>query len=71
MAYSHQRRKKLGAYGGSGSLLPDNNRIGNSIRPIALGRKNPLFAGSHEAAKRSAMLFSLLGTCKMHNINPY
>jgi transposase len=30
-----------------------------------------LFAGSHEAAQRSAMLYSLLGTCKMHSIEPY
>jgi transposase len=30
-----------------------------------------LFAGSHEAAKRSAMLYSLMGTCKMHGINPF
>ena len=36
-----------------------------------LGRKNYLFAGSHEAAKRSGMLYSLLGTCKMHGIEPY
>jgi len=43
----------------------------NSIRPAALGRKNYLFAGSHEAAKRSGMLYSLLGTCKMHGIEPY
>jgi len=39
--------------------------------PVAIGRKNYLFAGSHEAAKRSAMLYSLLGTCKLHGINPF
>ncbi len=49
----------------------DNNPVENSIRPVALGRKNYLFAGSHEAAKRSGMLYSLLGTCKMHGIEPY
>jgi transposase len=52
-------------------LKIDNNPVENSIRPVALGRKNYLFAGSHEAAKRSGMLYSLLGTCKMHNIEPY
>ncbi len=36
-----------------------------------VGRKNYLFAGSHEAAQRSAMLYSLLGTCKLHDINPF
>jgi transposase len=30
-----------------------------------------LFAGSHQAAKRSAMLYSLMGTCKLHGINPF
>jgi len=49
----------------------DNNPVENSIRPVALGRKNYLFCGSHEAAQRSAMLYSLLGTCKMHGIEPY
>jgi transposase len=49
----------------------DNNPVENSIRPVAIGRKNYLFAGSHEGAKRSAMLYSLLGTCKMNNVNPF
>jgi transposase len=42
-----------------------------SIRPVAVGRKNYLFAGSHEAAQRSAMLYSLVGTCKLQDINPF
>jgi hypothetical protein len=36
-----------------------------------IGRKNYLFAGSHEAAQRSAMLYSFMGTCKLHGINPF
>ncbi len=36
-----------------------------------LGRKNYLFAGSHEAAQRTAMVYSLLGSCKMQGVNPY
>jgi hypothetical protein len=48
-----------------------DNPVENSIRPSVLGKKNFLFAGSHEAAQRSAMLYSLLGTCKMHGIEPY
>ena len=36
-----------------------------------VGRKNYLFAGSHEAAQRSAMLYSLMGTCKLHGVNPF
>jgi transposase len=45
--------------------------VENSIQPVALGRKNYLFAGSHEAARRSGMLYSLFGTCKMQGIKPY
>ncbi|MFV1977502.1 MAG: IS66 family transposase, partial [Candidatus Scalindua sp.] len=54
----------------NGDLLIDNNLIENSIRPNALGRKNYLFAGSHEGAQRTAMFYSFLGTCKMQGVNP-
>jgi transposase len=49
----------------------DNNLIENSIRPVALGRKNYLFAGSHEGAQRAAIMYSFLGTCKINNIEPF
>ena len=71
LGYSIERWEKLSLYTGDGKLNIDNNPVENSIRPVALGRKNYLFAGSHEAAKRSGMLYSLLGTCKMHGIEPY
>lgn len=54
-----------------GSLEIDNNLVENAIRPNALGRKNYLFAGSHEGAKRAAMFYSFFGTCKKNNVNPY
>jgi len=62
---------RLERYTQDGTWLIDNNRIENSIRPVALGRKNYLFAGSHDAAQRAAMMYSLLGTCKMNGINPW
>jgi transposase len=71
LAYSLERWDHLSLYITDGMLNIDNNPVENSIRPVALGRKNYLFAGSHEAAKRSGMLYSLLGTCKMHGIEPY
>lgn len=71
LAYSIERWVKLSRYVVDGRLNIDNNPIENSIRPVAVGRKNYLFAGSHEAAKRSGMLYSLLGTCKMNGIEPY
>lgn len=71
IAYSLKRWERLSTYVNDGRLSIDNNPVENSIRPVALGRKNYLFAGSHEAAKRSGMLYSLLGTAKMHGIDPY
>jgi len=54
------------------SRLPiDNNLCENTIRPVALGRKNWLFAGSPEGAKRMAIIYSLVATCKLNSINPY
>lgn len=49
----------------------DNNLIENKIRPLALGRKNYLFAGSHAAAERIAMMYSFFGSCAAHGVNPY
>lgn len=71
LAYSIERWDKLSLYTTNGMLNIDNNPVENSIRPVAIGRKNYLFCGSHEAAKRTAMLYSLLGTCKMHGVNPF
>ena len=48
----------------------DNNLIENTIRPLALGRKNYLFAGSHKAAQRTAMMYSFFATCKVNDIEP-
>ena len=69
--YSLNRWDKLSLYSTNGILHIDNNPVENSIRPVAIGRKNYLFAGSHAAAQRAAMFYSLLATCKNHQINPY
>lgn len=53
-----------------GRLLWDNNLAENVIRPIALGRKNYLFCGNHEAAVNMSVVCSLLATCKAHDVNP-
>jgi transposase len=62
---------RLTRYIDNGQVEIDNNLIENSIRPVALGRKNYMFAGSHEAAKHAAMIYSFLGTCKINNVEPY
>ena len=48
-----------------------HNLIENAIRPLALGRKNYLFAGSHEAAQTIGYYYTIFGTCKMQGVNPY
>jgi transposase len=70
LQYTLARWDKLNVYTRDGNLRIDNNLVENSIRPVAIGRKNYLFAGNHEAAQRSAMLYSLFATCKLHNVNP-
>jgi hypothetical protein len=71
LGYSIERWNELSIYATDGKLNIDNNPVENSIRPVAIGRKNYLFAGSHEAAQRSAMLYSLLGTCRLNGVNPF
>lgn len=61
----------LTRYLDDGRLEIDNNKIENGIRPVALGRKNWLFAGSQQGARRMAIIYSLVGTCKMNDINPF
>ena len=70
LQYTLARWDKLNVYVQDGHLRIDNNLVENSIRPVAIGRKNYLFAGNDQAAQRSAMLYSLFATCKLHNVNP-
>jgi transposase len=70
IGYALTRWDKLMQYAQDGVLLIDNNLIENQIRPVAVGRKNYLFCGSHESAQRAAIIYSLLGTCKLNNVNP-
>jgi transposase len=69
--YTLGQWKLLVKYVEDGRIEIDNNLVENAIRPIALGRKNYLFAGSHAAAKRAAVIYSLLATSKKHEVNPF
>lgn len=71
LAYSQTRWDNLSAYLYDGNLQIDNNLVENVIRPVALGRKNYLFAGSHDAAQRAAMIYTFFANCKKHEVNPY
>lgn len=71
VAYLLSRFNYILRYLNEGILEIDNNLIENTIRPVALGRKNYLFAGSHEGAKRAAMIYSFMATCKLNSIEPF
>ncbi len=68
--YALVRWQKLTRFLNHGEVEIDTNLVENRVRPIALGRKNYLFAGSHDAAQRAAILYSLLNTCTLHEVNP-
>lgn len=70
LVYTLSLWNRLNCYLLDGKYEIDNNLIENSIRPVALGRKNYLFAGSHDAAQITAMLYSFLGSCKMNDVEP-
>ena len=71
IAYTLGLWPRLTRYTQHGQVEIDNNLVENSIRPVALGRKNYMFAGSHEAAQQAAMIYSFLGTCKINNVEPF
>jgi hypothetical protein len=68
--YAKNELPKLKACFEDGRIELDNNLIENSIRPLALGRKNYLFAGSHQGAKRAAMMYSFFASCQKLDVNP-
>jgi len=71
IAYALPLMDSMKLYTLHGQLQIDNNLIENAIRPIALGRKNYLFAGTHATAQNAAMVYSLFATCKKHGVNPH
>lgn len=65
LTYSRQ----LARYTIDGRYKPDSNLIENSVRPVALGRKNYLFCGNHDAAEDAAVIYSLMGCCKVAGVD--
>ncbi|WP_404932235.1 IS66 family transposase [Massilia atriviolacea] len=65
-----KRWPALQRYASSGSLPIDNNPVENAIRPIAIGKKNWLFAGSERAGRRAAVIQSLFATAKLNGLDP-
>jgi len=71
LAYALKIESGLKVYVAHGQVEIDNNLAENSIRPLTLGRKNWLFIGTQEAGWRSAVIYTILQSCKNHDIDPY
>ena len=68
--YTLTRWEALTCYCNDGRIDMTNNTAERSLRAVALGRKNYLFAGSDKGGERAAMMYSLIGTCKLNAIDP-
>ena len=69
--YTLKRRAGLERCLADGLVEIDNNLMENSLRPIAVGRKNWLFFGSREAGQKSAVLFTIVENCRREGIDPF
>ena len=70
VAYLLNHWQALTRFVNDGRVNLDNNLCERQLRDVALGRKNFLFAGSHDAARRAANLYSLARTCAQHGVPP-
>jgi transposase len=71
MAYARNQWDDLQTYTRDGELSIDNNVSERSVRAQAIGRKNYLFVGSDRGGRTAATLYSLVGSCKCHQIDPF
>ncbi len=69
--YTYNIYHRLSRYHLDGRYRLDNNLIENDMRALALGRKNYMFAGNHEAAENTAVMYSLMACCKSANVDPH
>ena len=71
VTYALNQWDALTVYATDGDLNIDNNAAENVLRPIAVGRKNWLFAGSDNGGRTAAILFSFIATCQRHRVEPF
>jgi transposase len=71
LRYLDQQWTVLQRYLADGQLLIDNNNAERQLRTVAVGRKNWLFAGSFEGARRAALLYSLIQSCRLIDVSPF
>ena len=70
IAYALNNETALKKFLDDGKIEIDNNIAENAMRPIALGRKNWLFAGSDSGGETAANIYTITESCKINNINP-
>lgn len=70
LRYAYALYPRLSRYVTDGRYRIDNNGAEQAVRPLALGRKNYLFCRNHQAAHHTAVVYSLLGTCRLWKIDP-
>jgi hypothetical protein len=71
VAYARGQWGNLVRYVEDGDVQIDNNALEREIRPVALGRRNWLFAGSYEGGHRAAALYTLVASCKAVGVEPF
>ncbi|SQJ53717.1 putative transposase ORF 1, IS66 family [Escherichia coli] len=69
-AYALNQWPALTYYANDGWVEIDNNIAENALRAVSLDRKNFLFFGSDHGGERGALLYSLIGTCKLNDVDP-
>jgi hypothetical protein len=70
MDYMLKRQAAFSVFLTDGRACLSNNAAERSLRPAALGRKAWLFAGSQAGGERAALIYTLIGTAKLNNIDP-
>jgi len=70
LRYARCRWEALTRYAGDGRLEISNNAAENAIRPVALGRKNWLFAGSDAGGARAAIFYTLIQSAVLNGLEP-
>jgi transposase len=69
ICYTLERKTELGRFLEDGKVELSDILIENAIRPLAIGRKNFMFAGSEDGARRLAIGYSIIGTCIRNGLN--
>ena len=71
LTYAVNQWKLLSRFLEDGRLAIHNNACERALRKIAIGRSNWLFAGSDAGAERAAVIYTVLGTCRLRGVDPY